>query len=116
MTIHNLSNLTLTHDELRILNKGLSFALIPTTTQIKTHRQLLKDFDNYAKTVRQKYVHNTYHQPVTCKQLPTEESTESAKIHKRMKFIPQQHYNTLTQTYSGIGKVEHYIEVTKKHP
>lgn len=113
MTIHNLSNLTLSPDELRVLNKGLSFALSPTTSPIKTHRQLLRDFDNYAKTVRQKYVHATYHRPLNSEQMSTEETTVTSHIHRRMKFLPKQEFNTLSQRYSGIGKVEQYIEVTK---
>ena len=114
MTIHNLSNLTLTHDELRLLDKGLSFALSPMTPTIKTHKQLLKNFDNYAKSVRQKYVHATYYQPPS-KETLTDETTITAKVHRQMKFLPKQEFSTLTQKYSGIGKVEHYIEVTKNN-
>lgn len=112
MTIHNLSNLTLTQDEQRLLDKGLSFAISPTTPTIQTHRQLLKNFDNYAKSVRQKYVHATYHQPPN-KETLTEEITTTAKLHRQMKFLPKQDFDTLTQRYSGVGKVEQYIEVTK---
>ena len=101
------------NQEIYILNKGLSFALTSITRQIQTHRQLLKGFDNYAKSVRQKYVHGTYHQPSADKQALAEESTTTTTVHRRMKFLPPQVFNSLTQTYSGIGKVEHYIDATK---
>lgn len=115
MIVHNLSDLKLTQEELQVLNKGLSFALTPITPHIQTHKQLLKDFDNYAKSVRQKYVHATYHQPTYTNQTLSEENTTTTTVHRRMKFLPPQVFHSSTQIYSGIGKVEHYIDTTKKH-
>ena len=115
MTIHNLSNVNFMHEELGILNKGLSYPLLPATPKHKIHMQLLADFDKYAKSLRLKYKHGTYYPPTGDNETTSDETTRLtiATLHRRMKFLPPQVFNSLTQTYSGIGKVEHYIEVTK---
>ena len=50
LTIHNLSNFNFEKQELDLLHKGLSFA---QTSLIKQQLQLLKQFDNFAKTIRE---------------------------------------------------------------
>ena len=40
---------------------------------------------------------------------------KSSRLHRSMKFIPKTIQRTLIQQYSGIGKVEHYIDLTKNN-
>ena len=112
MTIHNLSSHTFNEDELSLLNKGLSFAPTPTSTQ-QEQLQLLRHYDNYAKTVRRSYTNRVYSRPhnetITQNQPPT------AQIYRPMIFLPKQTYSSMTDTYSGFSNVEHYIAQTKQH-
>ena len=113
LTVHNLSNITLTHEELQLLSKGLSFSPTPTLPLKKGYFQVLNHFDQFAKSIRQKYVHTQFHAPT--KQPQEEESTITSQVYRRMKFLPKITGRTLTQEYSGIQKVEKYIELTKNN-
>ena len=48
------------------------------------------------------------------KSTPIPNPPQSANIYRPMKFIPKQHHQYATDYYSGIHKVEHYIEHTKR--
>ena len=114
LTVHNLSSMSLSPDELQLLSKGLSFAPTPHLPLKKLFFQILDAFDSYARSVRQKYVHALYHSH-NASQLTLEEDTETSKIYRRMKFLPNSTAKTLTQQFSGVPKVEHYIELTKNN-
>ena len=58
LTVHNLSNVTLSPEE---LSKGLSFTPTPKLPLTVTYVQVLRYFNSYAKTLRQKYIHAQYH-------------------------------------------------------
>lgn len=111
--VHNLSSLTLSPDEVQLLSKGLSFSSTPDEPLKKSYFQLLDCFDSYARSVRQKYVHAQYH-PYTPLSSPTQE-TETSMLYRRMKFLPSSRSKTITQQFSGIHKVEHYIKLTKNN-
>lgn len=113
MTIHNFSSMTLTIEELQLLNKGLTF--IPTTTlsPIKAQLKIMEDFDKFAKTLRQKFVHTLYYPLKNKKSII--KRTDTSNIYRRMKFLPKQTTTTITQQFSGVSKVEHYIEQTKNN-
>ena len=78
---NNLSNRTLTTEELNILDKGLSFAPTDLTTEPKLQLQLLHHYD--------KYYTATTNQP---KSLPL---TTTDKIYRPIKFIPKSKYSTI---------------------
>ena len=112
--VHNLSTIEFNQQELDLLYKGLSFAPTPQTTQHDQHIQLLRQYDEFAKTVCKTYVHAQYNKPSN----PPTPSTSvpiEAQVYRAIKFLPKQQHTTLTETYSGIGKVEHYIELTKRN-
>lgn len=52
--IKNLSSQALSNDEVRLLSRGLKF--ISTPPVLSSKKFLLKDFDNFAKTMRLKYI------------------------------------------------------------
>lgn len=52
--IKNLSSQALSNDEVRLLSRGLKFISTPPVPSSK--KFLLKDFDNFAKTMRLKYI------------------------------------------------------------
>ena len=113
MTIHNFSNITLTNQELQLLSKGLSFTPTPTIPPHKAHLNILKEFDNFSRTLRQKFTHAQYH-PYYKKQHVVQRCNTS-HIYRRIKFLPSIPTTSLTQQYSGIGTVEHYIALTKNN-
>ena len=113
LTIHNLSNFNFEKQELDLLHKGLSFAPIPQTPLIKQQLQLLKQFDNFAKTIRKTYVNSLYRKTNT--QRPITNLPICAYVYRTTKFLPKQQYTTMTETYSGVNKVEQYIEQTKEN-
>lgn len=90
----------------------MSFAPTPQTPRHEQHIQLLKHYDNFAKTVRRTYVHLQYQKPNIQQQFPN--PPIEAQVYRALKFLPKQHHTTLTETYSGVGKVEQYIERTKQ--
>ena len=73
--------------------------------------QLLYYYDQYAKTIRQKYVHALYCTPTV--RMTQEEPTTTSKIYRNMKFLPKQTHRTFTQEFSRVQRVENYIELTK---
>ena len=111
MGIHNLSSLTLTTAELQLLNKGLSFAPTKNVCSTEPKLQLLREFNEYSKSLRRTYTNSKYYrtpQPVKS-QIPT--TTE--KVHRPMQFLPATKYSSFNDTYSGYKNVEQYIAITK---
>ena len=55
--IKNLSNKELTNDEINLLAKGLKFIPTPVTKEIHIKRQLLRDFEQFARRMRLCYIY-----------------------------------------------------------
>ena len=64
-------------------------------------------------SLRQKYVHALYSSRTTQQQQTQDTQCSTAHVHRRMRFVQYKQRKTLTQQYSGIGKVEKYIAQTK---
>ena len=111
MTIHNLSTYTFTTEELELLNKGLSYAPTIQTSQ-QQQIQLLKQYDEFAKSVRSTFMQ---HSKKSSKVTITLNPPQSANIYRPMKFIPKEHRQYATDYYSEIHHVEYYIEQTKRN-
>ena len=54
--IKNLSNKDLTKDQINLLAKGLKFIPTPVTNEKQIQLQLLRDFENFARRMRLKYI------------------------------------------------------------
>ena len=54
--IKNLSNKDLTNDQINLLAKGLKFIPTPVTNEEQIQRQLLRDFDSFARRMRLRYI------------------------------------------------------------
>ena len=114
LTIHNLSSVALTPEELQLLSKGLSFAPTPSIPRNKMYIQTLNYYDLYARSLRTRYVNAVkYYAPTP--QPEKVETTTTSKIYRRLKFLPRDSRKTATQEFSGIQKVEYYIELTKNN-
>ena len=50
--IKNLSNQELTNDQINLLAKGLKFVPCPITKETQIRKQLLRDYDNFARRMR----------------------------------------------------------------
>ena len=106
LTVHNLSSVMFTSDELQLLSKGLSFAPTPLVPQTRNY------YDQYGQSLRKKYVKAIkYYVPTP--QPERVETTTMSKIYCRLRFLPHDSYKSATQDFSGVQKVEHYIELTK---
>ena len=55
--IRNLSNEQLTDEQITLLSRGLKFIPTPVTTENKIRRELLKDFDLFARQMRLQYIY-----------------------------------------------------------
>ena len=101
----------LTSDELQLLSKGLSSLPTPLVTRKKIYIQTL---NYYAQSLRKKYVNAIkYYAPTP--QPKRVETTTTSKIYCRLKFLPHDSYKSATQDFSGVQKVEHYINLTKNN-
>ena len=114
LTVHNLSSVVLTPEELQLLSKGLSFSPTPTIPRKRMYIQTLNYFDLYAQSIRKKYVQAMKYYAPTSQPVQVETTTTS-KIYRYLKFLPHDSYTSSTQDFSGIQKVEHYIELTKNN-
>ena len=56
--IKNLSNKELTNDEINLISKGLKFIPTPVTKEIHIKRQLLRDFEQFARRMRLRYIYH----------------------------------------------------------
>ena len=54
--IKNLSNQKLTKDQINLLAKGLKFVPCPITKETQIRKQLLRDYDNFARRMRLRYI------------------------------------------------------------
>ena len=54
--IKNLSNKELSNDQINLLAKGLKFIPTPVTKQSQIKRQILRDFDQFARRMRLMYI------------------------------------------------------------
>ena len=54
--IKNLSNQELTNDQINLLAKGLKFVPCPITKEMQIRKQLLRDYDNFARRMRLRYI------------------------------------------------------------
>ena len=54
--IKNLSNQKLTNDQINLLAKGLKFVPCPITKETQIRKQLLRDYDNFARRMRLRYI------------------------------------------------------------
>ena len=54
--IKNLSNQELTKDQINLLAKGLKFVPCPITKETHIRKQLLRDYDNFARRMRLRYI------------------------------------------------------------
>ena len=55
--IRNLSNEQLTDEQITLLSRGLKFIPTPVITENKIRRELLKDFDLFARQMRLQYIY-----------------------------------------------------------
>ena len=60
LTIQNLSTITLTLDDLTLVDKGLSFSPTPSTLINDIQSQTLHDYNDFAKSLRLKYTGEQY--------------------------------------------------------
>lgn len=93
---------------MQVLRKGLSFSPTPTNPPNEMHQHIMKQFDEFAKSLR---LICTYPK----KSLPTiTTSSESSQLYRKMKFIPQNILSFSSTQYSGNSTVENYIYNTKE--
>ncbi len=110
--VHNLSSLTLTTAESQLLNKGLSFAPTKELCSTEPKLQLLREFNEYSKSLRRTYANSVYCR--TPKPVKSDIPTTTEKVHRPMRFLPTTTYSSFNDTYnSGYRNVEQYITVTK---
>ena len=56
--IKNLSNIQLTDEQISLLSRGLKFIPVPVTKENLIRRQLINDFDHFARRMRLQYIFN----------------------------------------------------------
>ena len=111
MTIHNLSTHTFNRDELRLLEKGLSFAVSPQTTVQERQLQLLNHYDEFATSIRRTHRSLEFARPHS---EPSYLKITPGRIYRAIKFLPREKTMHMEDKFSGIGRIEQYIEGTKQ--
>ena len=112
LTFHNLSTHQLTSEDYQLLNKGLSFSPTPNTPQKEIQQQILRNFDQFASSLRLKYMRIMH-----TSQKPHQEQlkpTTTSYIYRAMKFLPKPNTETPLRRYTGVAQLENYIENTKQ--
>ena len=112
LTLHNLSTYELTPQDIQLLNKGLSFAPTPHATNPDSHQQLLRNFNDFARSLRLKYMRAKHTKQKQHYNAPPQ--TTTSFIYRRMKFLPPIKAETPVQRYTGVQHLEQYIEDTKQ--
>ena len=111
--MHNLSSVALSQPELNLLNKGLSFAPTSRAPINSQQLQFLQCFKVYTKSLRRAYIRAQYYRTLPAQSEPVTQPTISEKVYRVMKFLPVPTYSSFSDTYSGYGRVESYIENTR---
>ena len=117
LSIHNLSKYTLSTHDVQLLTKGLSFIPTPTTDTYEFHQHILKQFDEYARTLRFASRSQVKSFPASSYQVPPRSSMTpplpTEIVYRRMKFITPKTQFASTM-YSGNRLLEDYIYNTKE--
>lgn len=110
--VHNYSTYELSADEIALLHKGLSFSPTPNMSLPELRSQMLKYFNEFAKSLRLKHSRAQSR----CKKRNTTCSPPSttATVYRRMKFLPPMNPDTVITRYSGFNQLETYIDNTKQ--
>ena len=119
LTVHNFSTYHLTAEETQLLDKGLSFCPSLNVSPNDLLRGLIKDFDQFSRSLRLKYTQakrtqeKTKPQRIQQYQNPIHPTTVST-LHRKFRFLPPTNPDTDITRYSGVAKLENYIEDTKQ--
>ena len=114
ISVHNLSSVNLSQTELQLLSKGLSFAPTPIIPDRKAQLKLLSDYDQFAQNLRTTYERSQMKRCTLPGEKITIESSTTSFIHRPMKFLPKTS-TTPIQYFSGIPRLDHYIDLTKNN-
>ena len=96
----------------QLLDRGLTFSPTACLPPTELQRTILQSFDNLAKSLHLRYMRIT---GSSCRphQHPTKPCTTS-HLYRHMKFPPKPKTETPLERYTGVGKLETYIEHTKQ--
>ena len=108
--IHNLSTYQLSEQDIALLTKGLSFAPTPNTPTQTLCLQTLRAFDDYAKSLRLKYLRAQYTKTASLQHF---KPSFTSYLYRPMKFVPRPTCETPKARYSGVSHLEQYIYTTK---
>ena len=84
--IKNLSDTQLTAEQINLLSRGLKFIPTPVTKENQIRRQLLSDFNQFARRMRLQYI---YH----------DQNTEQPPFHVKSSWIPPIQRSVALETY-----------------
>ena len=106
--IHNFSTRALAPQDMQLLRKGLSYCPTPNTPPMEMQQHILKQFDQFAKSLR-----------LRCRypnKFPPKEimHTETSQIYRKIKFVPHNPQSFATAQYSGNSTIETFIYNTKE--
>ena len=114
MTIHNFSTYELTEEDIQLLNKGLTFAPTPDTPTQDLHVQILRNFNDFAQSLRLKYTRSRYTKRTLQPRQTALSPTTTQLIYRPMRFLPLHKPQTDVTRYSGFATLERYIDDTKQ--
>ncbi len=99
VTVHNLSSRSLNTEQLTLLTKGLSFAPTPNIDNTVQYPQLLRQYNEFARSLRPIYTHAVTKPNITPtkKEQPEQSLTDRPYIYRQMKFLPKLNHITYTQ-------------------
>ena len=91
--IKNLSNLQLTDNQVNMISKGLKFVPTPVTDEKNIKRQLLQDFEKFARRMRLQYIFHT-------------KNTEPHPFHVKSDWVPPVQKSVALESYLESVKIQ----------
>ena len=100
--IKNLSNLQLTDNQVSVISKGLKFVPTPVTDENKIRRQLLQDFEEFARRMRLQYIFHA-------------KNTEPHPFHVKSDWVPPLQKSVALESYLESVKIQ-LAEIKPSNP
>ncbi len=97
----------------QILQQGLSFIPTPQNPTTESHFQILRDFDNFAESIRARFADSQMRELQHTQTTTPRADHSTAEVYHHMKFLPKQIYTSPWTQYSGHPTIENYIANTK---
>ena len=111
--IHNFSSIHLSHTDVELLSKGLSFTPTPKIQTPTAYFNLLHQFDYYANSIRSQYVSHFTSKDLKITDMPIQSDSNTPQIFQKMKFLKNKSIPPHPSDTCNNTNIENYIHSKK---